>query len=114
MKPIGTLIGLSSCCIAIGATAARAEPLVLGDAALDRVAAGYSCMAGSDCPYPPGSGLFRHFGTAPLPFHFAPDPGPLPGFTPTAFPPFGPVLGPQPEYCGPACDPGPGWWSAGG
>lgn len=40
MKSIVKLVGISSCCIALGAAAANADPVPLADAELDRVAAG--------------------------------------------------------------------------
>lgn len=40
MKSIVKLIGISSCCIALGTAAANADPVPLADAELDRVAAG--------------------------------------------------------------------------
>lgn len=50
MKSIVKLVGISSCCIALGAAAANADPVPLADAELDRVAAG-ACMAGPGAQY---------------------------------------------------------------
>lgn len=131
MMSIVKLIGISSCCLAIGATAADAEPTVLADAELDRVVAGFSCLAGTDCPYLPGGRLFLHLDNFPSHFPSVPGgpqphepagcetgacrPGPpdtLPALNPIApidFPQFDLILlhPPPGGYCGPACDRGP-------
>jgi hypothetical protein len=87
----------------IASTAANAEPTVLADAELDRVAAG-GCLAGSGAGYcndTPGFVI--------LPLSFLP----LPTFAPIApadlpsIGPFIPFWPPAGEYCGPACDPAP-------
>lgn len=52
MKSTFNLVGVSSCCLAMGVAAANAEPVTLADVDLDRV------TAGDSQPAPPGTGLF--------------------------------------------------------
>ena len=144
MKSIVKLIGISSCCLTIGVTAVDAEPTVLADAELDRVAAG-ACLAGhGPCndTVPGGRGLlngpYSRLGAFWPPSPSGPEgprpteppgcetgacgPGPglfpgLPPLAPIGFPPprFVPIFWPSPGgYCGPACDPGPVQGPAGG
>lgn len=133
MKSVIKLLGVSSCCLAIVITSAKAEPMLLADAELDRVAAG-SCLVGTtNCNDTPGYGLFVGF-VGPLRYNpnvgipveppgcetgaCQPSPFLLPRLEPitpigfpsilTLFPPTPGLFGfSDPNYCGPACDPGP-------
>lgn len=124
MKSIAKLAGLSTCCLAGGVVVADAEPIVLADAELDRVAAG-ACMAGPGAQYcndTPGAFILLLF---PPPPPIAPGPSDPPGSGPfLGFTPFTPIEFPQPGFgpkgiadCSPAFDCGvpilqkapPGW-----
>lgn len=58
MQSIVKLLGVTSCCIVGSITAAKAEPTVLADAELDRVAAG-SCSGIPGCVDQPLGGFQR-------------------------------------------------------
>jgi len=90
MKSIVKLVGVTSCCLVGGVTAANAEPTMLADAELDRVAAGSCAIDLGNC-----DGFNDMPGVILLPLGFPTilpiSPG-EPGLPPLVNPGFEPVL----------------------